>query len=96
MAWLEALLNRHGERVAWGGAALIALLTITIAGLASPAPHGAAGGHGAGAQGTAGGPKMCARYTDGCVLCPTAKYGPGCTTQGTACLKGAWYCAERG
>ena len=91
MAWLNALLNRHGESVAWGGAALIAVLTITIAALAPSAPHGAAGAHG-----TAAGPKMCARFTDGCVLCPTAKYGPGCSTPGPTCMRSAWYCAERG
>lgn len=91
MAWLNALLDRHGTRVALGGAALIALLAITLSNLAPAPAH-----HAGDAHGTADGPKMCARYTDGCVLCPTAKYGPGCSTPGPACMRGAWYCAERG
>lgn len=91
--WINAVLNRHGERLALAGAALIAVFTVLVGALAPAPTHG--GGHGtAGAHGA--GPKMCARYTDGCVLCPTAKYGPGCSTPGPACLRGAWYCAERG
>ena len=93
---MNSLLDQYGTQVALGGAALILLLTLIISGLAPSAPRGAAGTHGAEAHGTASGPKQCARYTDGCVLCPTAKYGPGCSMPGTSCLKGAWYCAERG